>query len=130
MVRSVWRSIVVIKVDGSQVAFSHRVFGIDTLKLQSDRGCSTKILVDPLNNWRHHREDRRTFARAWKLDPYSSAIMFGGWKELEDSAFLHPRRATYEPLHVWLPRTWLLRTGWRRHGLIEAIEVPGGHHAE
>ncbi|MBA3541005.1 MAG: hypothetical protein H0T79_15450, partial [Deltaproteobacteria bacterium] len=83
-----------------------------------------------LNNWRHHNEDRATFARSWKLDPYSSGTQFGGWKELEESAFLFPRRETYEPLCVWLPRTWLLKIGWRRHGLIKTGEVPGGQHAE
>ncbi len=83
-----------------------------------------------LNNWRHHNEDRATFARGWKIDPYSSGSQFGGWKELEESAFLFPRRETYDPLHVWLPKTWLLKTGWRRHGLIKTGEVPGGQHAE
>ncbi len=83
-----------------------------------------------LNNWRHHNEDRAKFARGWKIDPYSSGSQFGGWKELEESAFLFPRRETYDPLCVCLPKTWLLKTGWRRHGLIKAFEVPGGHHAE
>jgi REP element-mobilizing transposase RayT len=83
-----------------------------------------------LNNWRHHDEDRAAFARSWKIDPYSSASQFGGWKELEDSAFLFPRRATYDPLWVWLPRTWLLKTGWRQHGLIQTAEIPGGRHTE
>ena len=46
------------------------------------------------------------------------------------SAFFGERLArrkppTYQELIVWLPRTWLLRVGWRRHGLIRADEVPG-----
>ena len=32
-----------------------------------------------LNNWRRHGEDR---GRTWLVDPFSSAISFGGWKEL------------------------------------------------
>jgi hypothetical protein len=30
----------------------------------------------------------------------------------------------YKPIPVWRPQTWLLRTGWRRHGLIRLREVP------
>jgi hypothetical protein len=26
---------------------------------------------------------------------------------------------------VWLPKTWLLRVGWRRYGLVGLREVPG-----
>jgi hypothetical protein len=26
---------------------------------------------------------------------------------------------------VWLPKTWLFREGWKRHGLIGIREVPG-----
>jgi len=31
----------------------------------------------------------------------------------------------YDPLIVWLPKTWLLREGWRRHGLVRMDEVQG-----
>jgi REP element-mobilizing transposase RayT len=72
-----------------------------------------------LNNWRRHREDR---TRVGELDPFSSGLLFGGWRELEGQLF-RPR-AGYSPLIVWLPKTWLLSTGWRRHGLIGAFEVP------
>ena len=73
-----------------------------------------------LNNWRRHHEDR---ARAWSIDPFSSGILFGGWKELEHELFMPRYRETYRPLIVWLPRTWLLSTGLRRHGLIRQAEV-------
>jgi REP element-mobilizing transposase RayT len=76
-----------------------------------------------LNNWRHHGEDR---SRTWMLDPFSSAACFGGWKELDGSpiGFRPPPR--YASLIVWFPKTWLLATGWRRHGRIGAFDVPGG----
>ncbi|HVZ47254.1 MAG TPA: hypothetical protein VG916_00595 [Gemmatimonadaceae bacterium] len=76
-----------------------------------------------LNNWRHHRADR---GRTWKIDPYSSAITFDGWKELayRGGRFVQPPRLV-APL-VWEPRTWLARVGWQRRGAISVYEVPGG----
>jgi REP element-mobilizing transposase RayT len=74
-----------------------------------------------LNNWRRHREDR---GRTWKLDPFSSAISFGGWKELEGQLFGYRPPPGYRALIVWLPKTWLLSTGWRKHGLVGELEVP------
>jgi REP element-mobilizing transposase RayT len=86
-----------------------------------------------LNNWRKHKEDRHDFARTWSVDPYSSAAVFDGWKEREDAVTLWPLRETYLPLVTYLPKTWLLREGWRRHGLIRFDEVPSdtrsGHAA-
>jgi REP element-mobilizing transposase RayT len=77
-----------------------------------------------LNNWRKHREDRGELQRTWKVDPFSSAVLFGGWKELEDSPVMWPIRVGYEALVVYLPKTWLLRVGWQKHGLIRTSEVP------
>jgi REP element-mobilizing transposase RayT len=77
-----------------------------------------------LNNWRKHKEDRPDFTRTWKVDPYSSAATFDGWKEREDAVTLWPLRETYLPLVTYLPKTWLLREGWRRHGLVRFDEVP------
>jgi hypothetical protein len=57
------------------------------------------------------------------LDPYSTAIRFGGWKE--SARYAVP--AGYEPLPAAEPETWLLRVGWRRHGLISAYAVPGSN---
>jgi REP element-mobilizing transposase RayT len=78
-----------------------------------------------LNNWRHHREDRAEPARSWRVDPFSSGALFFGWKELEDSPVLWPLPATYHPLIVQRPRTWLLAKGWsQHHPLISVYEVP------
>ena len=82
-----------------------------------------------LNNWRKHREDRRPFARTWTLDPYSTAVMFGGWKERGPILHLGTLPPGYVGLVAWLPRTWLLTTGWRRHGLLSVHEVPGPRRA-
>jgi putative transposase len=74
-----------------------------------------------LNNWRRHREDAD---RGWKLDPFSSAIAFDGWRGHEHLAgFRLP--PGYDALPVKYAKSWLLREGWRRHGLIDPRELPG-----
>ena len=77
-----------------------------------------------LNNWRKHREDRHGLASTWLVDPYSSGISFPDWQELDGKAFMWPVRATYDPLIVRRPRSWLLREGWKLCGAISARDVP------
>jgi hypothetical protein len=81
-----------------------------------------------LNTWRRHEEDRGSRARTWKLDPFSNAVDFNGWKELDDSPTLYRPPKTYQHLITWLPKTWLLREGWKKHSLISVHEVPGPLH--
>jgi REP element-mobilizing transposase RayT len=78
-----------------------------------------------LSNWHHHSEDRASFARTWKVDPFSSGPMFFGWQELEGSPILWPLPPTYLPLIVWRPQTWLFQRWDRFHPLISVYEVPG-----
>ena len=77
-----------------------------------------------LNNWRKHREHQAPFARTWNVDPYSTGYQFDGWKQREHADVLCDKPATFDPLIVYLPKTWLLREGWRKHGLIGFAEVP------
>jgi len=77
-----------------------------------------------LNNWRKHREDRGALERRWSVDPYSTGVLFAGWKEREGAIVYRRWRDTYDPLVVYLPKTWLLREGWRKHGLVGFREVP------
>ncbi len=51
------------------------------------------------------------------VDPASSGRWFAGWARALAPAPDVPA--------VALPRTWLLRLGWRRHGLIDPAEIPG-----
>jgi REP element-mobilizing transposase RayT len=51
------------------------------------------------------------------IDPASSGRWFDGWRLRSIGAS--------DPPSVSAPRTWLLEIGWRRHGLIDAGEVPG-----
>jgi REP element-mobilizing transposase RayT len=78
-----------------------------------------------LNNWRRHDEHRRSaLARTWKIDPFSSAIAFAEWRELDDSPVLYRPPPTYEPLVTWRPRTWLLRRAFHRRARPSVYDVP------
>ena len=61
------------------------------------------------------------------LDPASSARWFDGWKKWRCS--INQERGTGPPsgrtCPVARPRTWLLRVGWRRQGLLNPADVPG-----
>jgi REP element-mobilizing transposase RayT len=77
-----------------------------------------------LLNARHHlgrRARNVTSASRVLLDPASSARWFDGWRPHTASRLPEPRAKP----EVARPRTWLLRVGWRRHGLIDPAEVPG-----
>jgi REP element-mobilizing transposase RayT len=78
-----------------------------------------------LNNWRKHREDRAEHAQAWNVDPFSTGALFPGWRQTADQHVMWKLRDTYDPLFVYRPKSWLLREGWMRHGLISFHEVPG-----
>ena len=71
-----------------------------------------------LQNARRHAE-RRTTDPNW-VDPFSSASFFDGWKHNATT-----RSPDDDEQLVRSPRSWLLRTGWRKHGLISVREVPG-----
>ena len=66
-----------------------------------------------LNARRHAR--RRLRGRV-RIDPASSGRWFDGWRG---------RVAPEGDPAVADPHTWLLRRGWRRHGLLDPADVPG-----
>jgi REP-associated tyrosine transposase len=69
-------------------------------------------IVYVLMNWKKHVPGVKGF------DPCSSALSFAGW-------IAHPSLGPPHPdERVELPATWLLRTGWRRHGLLAMSERP------
>jgi SAM-dependent methyltransferase len=69
-----------------------------------------------LHLWKHH---------GFAVDglDLDAGLLAVAREKLPDARFFVP--PTYEPLVVWPPRTWLLREGWRRHGLVRFDEVPG-----
>jgi hypothetical protein len=82
--------------------------------LETPRAVRT-ALVYVLQNARKHG-----VWRASAPDVYSSARCFDGWRGgLENRADSRQRL-------LERARTWLLSIGWRRHGLIDPLELPVG----
>jgi hypothetical protein len=71
-----------------------------------------------LNNWRHHGEHRAFPGRP--VDPYTTGGHFDGWLGPPSIPIAERGDLATSP-----PRTWMLRSGWKRHGLIATTEVPG-----
>ncbi len=82
-----------------------------------------RALAYVLLNARRHLAKCRGVSRSATahLDGASSARWFDGWRPEVASRIQVSSSAS----EVARPRTWLLRTGWRRHGLIDPSEVPG-----
>jgi REP element-mobilizing transposase RayT len=63
------------------------------------------------------------------LDAASSARWFDGWRDDLDHALdRSPPRVLGRAPAVVEPTVWLLLEGWRRHGLLDPNEIPGGLH--
>ena len=90
--------------------FAHR-YHAETIRTPTQ---ARNTLVYLFNNWRKHRVDG-----AWRVDPWSSAPTFSGWKTP------HGHDPPREPLPVVSAQSWLLREGWLRGGgAIGLDEVP------
>jgi REP element-mobilizing transposase RayT len=72
-------------------------------------------LVYVIMNWKKHLRPTADF------DPCSSAWSFTGWKVPPSMG--PPEQLPLDPV-TERPSTWLLRAGWKRHGLIDASERP------
>jgi REP element-mobilizing transposase RayT len=77
-----------------------------------------RALAYVLLNARRHA---RGVLRAVGLDPASSGRWFDGWRGITRVVASDAGGAA----SVARARTWLLRTGWRRHGLLDPAERPG-----
>jgi REP element-mobilizing transposase RayT len=66
-------------------------------------------------------QNHKKHARSAALDPLSSAESFDGFASALPSTF----RGIGPPC-VATAKTWLLKVGWRRHGLIGITEAPAG----
>ena len=90
--------------------------------LRSPREVRRALAYVLLNARRHLAKSRGVSGSATAhLDGASSARWFDGWRRGTASR-LPETKAGCE---VARPRTWLLRIGWRRHGLVDPSEVPG-----
>src|SRR5262245_8591087 len=85
--------------------------------LRSPREVRNALAYVLLNTRRHAR---RVLGGA-RVDPASSGRWFDGWRR-------EPlvNEGSVAAIPVTQPRTWLLAVGWRRHGLIDPEEIPGG----
>jgi REP element-mobilizing transposase RayT len=71
-----------------------------------------------LNARRHAKKESRLLS----CDPASSGHWFDGWRRRPE---VTQTQAGLRDPPVARARSWLLRAGWRRHGLIDPLEVPG-----
>jgi hypothetical protein len=91
--------------------------------LRSPREVRRALAYVLLNARRHLRKRARAESvAAPPLDPASSARWFDGWR---GAVVARRLPITRERREVARPRTWLLRVGWRRHGLIDPVESQG-----
>ena len=75
-----------------------------------------------LLNRKHHAAER-AWGRCW-IDPWSSAAWFAGWAQPVRADAPWKRELLEMARPTALPQTWLLATGWKRHGLLRFEERP------
>jgi putative transposase len=94
-----------------------------------------RALLYVLRNDRKHRPRSGWSLPPWQLDPCSSAARFDGWRdsELLDLAQASPASgrdadadadADSDGADIAPPRSYLLRLGWKRYGLLAFDEQP------
>ena len=77
-----------------------------------------RALVYVLDNGRKHAREGRAVRVPQAIDTFTSAPWFDGWRE---TLTVRGLEAVVRP--VASARTWLLATGWRRHGLLHFDEA-------
>jgi REP element-mobilizing transposase RayT len=82
------------------------------------------VLAYVLLNVRRHWQKQRGAAPPVRLDAASSGRWFDGWRSRTADA-VGAAGPAHGPPEVSRARTWLLTSGWRRHGLVDPAEVPG-----
>jgi hypothetical protein len=78
-----------------------------------------RALAYVLQNHRSHMARIGERASCGVIDPFSSAASFDGW-----AGSAAPAAA---PDVTSEPRTWLLASGWKRHGRLSPADVPARH---
>src|SRR5437773_561855 len=95
--------------------------GLPTLRNEAVLKELRNVLVYVLLNFRHHA---RSTAAGWDLA--SSAVAFDGWRDVDPRANVDSDTyALIETTRVPPDRCWLLKSGWKRYGLIRSTESPG-----
>jgi REP element-mobilizing transposase RayT len=88
--------------------------------LRSPREVRRALAYVLLNARRHLAKRRHVSHEPARLDPASSARWFDGWR----NGFTPDEIDVTRKPEVAAPHTWLLRVGWRRHGLVDPAELP------
>jgi REP element-mobilizing transposase RayT len=80
-----------------------------------------------LGNWRKHGEDHDAPGVRRPMDRYSTAPYFDGWDTGTPELIRFDELPFPEDgaLPIRFPKSWLLRIGWKRHGLISPWDRPG-----
>jgi hypothetical protein len=90
--------------------------------LRTPRQVRSALAYVLLNARRHASK----VSRGLRCDPASSGCWFDGWRRRPQVPSCQARLRSPPVAEA---RSWLLRVGWRRHGLIDPLEVPGPHGA-
>jgi REP element-mobilizing transposase RayT len=99
--------------------FHHRV-------LRTPREVRNALAYVLLNARRHFAKRNGGRHPPVRLDAASSARWFDGWKQAWRSRLEPPgEEPGISRCEVAAAHSWLLRVGWRRHGLVDPSEVPG-----
>jgi len=119
-----------MKAVGSRLARAvHRVFArtgrvlagrYQVRALKSPKEVRNALAYVLLNARRHWRK-RTGQAPPVRIDAASSGRLFGGWRRGAPVDTLLPGLR-----EVSTAESWLLRIGWKKCGLIDPAEVPGG----
>jgi REP element-mobilizing transposase RayT len=97
--------------------FHHRV-------LRTPREVRNALSYVLLNARRHFAKRSGGRRPPVRRDAASSARWFDGWKQAWRARLGPPDVEPGARREVARARTWLLRVGWRRHGLVDPSEVP------
>jgi REP element-mobilizing transposase RayT len=80
-----------------------------------------------LGNWRKHGEDRDG-GPPRRMDRYSTAPFFDGWDTGPTPPVFFRKDLPFPedgPFPIRFPKSWLLTTGWKKHGLLSPWQRPG-----
>jgi REP element-mobilizing transposase RayT len=73
-----------------------------------------------LGNARRHAHKQGMKLAKNFVDPISSSFIFDGWKNFPSD----PKTYGFKPPELPRPKSWLMRKGWRMHGLLNIQRIP------
>jgi REP element-mobilizing transposase RayT len=73
-----------------------------------------------LNNSRRHAHQQGFALAKDFVDPISSAFTFDGWANFPRE----PNTYGFTPPNLPRPNTWLMKKGWKKHGLLSIQRIP------